>query len=464
MKKRIGVFIMAFIMAVSAAGCGNGKTSEKTIEYKSDLPDYDAKRGQLELSLNAWYSPKPTDEAFAEYKDCGFNYVFLMGNQVGSLGDPRIKSALELCDKYGIKAFVDCGSQIQNCFDYKQYNDYPAFVGFNIDEPMLYYNTVNHKQGVTEIGNYIESFENAFPNKSFLINMNPTTSLFLFPNDAEDYDAYIEGVHNALENVRTGDKWLSVDDYPIMYNGSNKTNKNYLKASWLEQLEYMARYKEVYGDVKTNMFIQAMPYTPGHERIVSEADLELQLYCCLAFNFDMISYFCYHSPSASEEFNDTDIALVDRNGAKQPLWDAAKRLNEEIRMFEHVYLQFNHWQGAYTAVGTNNSADNYDNKTLFLQRPLAENRLGELKKITSTEDVLVSLARDDGNNCAYTVVNYNETTLGKSNRVTMEFKNARYAIIYKGGEKSIAALKDHKLELQLGVGEGAYIIPDHFSA
>ena len=454
---------MAVIMAVSAAGCGTkNPNSEGRGEYVSYLPDYDLKKGQLELLLNAWYSPEPTDEAFSEYKECGFNYVFLMGNQVGGLGDPRIRSALTLCEKYGIKAIIDCGNSILNCFDFAYYNDYPAFYGFNIDEPTLYYNNVNRKQGVIEIGNYIDSFESMFPNKSFLINMNPSTSLFLFPGDAEDYDEYIEGVYGALKDVRTGDKWLSADDYPLMYKGSNKVNKYYLKASWLEQLEYLAYYKELYGDVKTNMFIQTMPYTPGHEREVTAADLKLQLYCCLAFNFDMISYFCYHSPSLSEEFNDTDIALVDRNGVKQPLWEDAKLLNNELKKFQHVYLQFNRWQGAYTAVGTNNSSESYNNKTLLLQRPLSENRLGELKNVTSTEDVLVSLARDSANNCAYTVVNYNETTLGKTNRVTMQFKSARYAVVYRCGEKTVVELDNRKLELQLGVGEGVYVIPDCF--
>ena len=278
--------------------CCDNKMENEIKEYKSNLPDYDAKKGQLQIRINAWYSPNPTEQAFAEYKECGFNHIFLIGNTVGELGDPRIEQALALCDKFDIKAFIDCGNKIQNCFDYAKYNQYRSFVGFNIDEPMLYYNTVNHKQGITEMKDYIDDFERLFPWKCFLVNMNPTTSLPIFKGDAKDYDEYIQGVCTCiLENVKNGDKWLSVDDYPIMYEEQGK--KYHLKPSWLGQLEYMAHYKKMSDDIKTNMFIQVMSYYPLHERAVTVADIKLQLYCCLAFHFDMLSYFCYHTPALS---------------------------------------------------------------------------------------------------------------------------------------------------------------------
>ena len=82
MKKKISIALAA-LMAISLAACGSngnstdGDCSSGIVEEKG-LPDYDAVQAE-QMIFNGWFAPKVTKESFQEYKDCGFNYIFLMG-------------------------------------------------------------------------------------------------------------------------------------------------------------------------------------------------------------------------------------------------------------------------------------------------------------------------------------------------------------------------------------------------
>ena len=66
----------------------------------------------------------------------------------------------------------------------------------------------------------------------------------------------------------------------------------------------------------------------------------------------------------------------------------------------------------------------------------------------------------DGND-GIMVVNYNETSLNLTDEVTLNFDSSKYnkAICYVGGKKTVVNLSSGKLNLELGVGEGVFVIP-----
>ena len=49
---------------------------KKVIE--KGLPDYDSVKANKML-FGAWYAPNPTLEDMQDFKDCGFNMLFLLG-------------------------------------------------------------------------------------------------------------------------------------------------------------------------------------------------------------------------------------------------------------------------------------------------------------------------------------------------------------------------------------------------
>lgn len=133
-----------------------------------------------DIILTAWYPPTPTEENFRQYKECGFDRIFLLGEYVDGAGTPKMEKALEMCDKFGIKAFVDISGRldlIEECID--EYMKHPSFEGFNYDEPVIYRNTLTKMDGIVDIAPVVEKMHKEYPTVEFLINLNPTTSVKL---------------------------------------------------------------------------------------------------------------------------------------------------------------------------------------------------------------------------------------------------------------------------------------------
>ena len=62
---------------------------------------------------------------------------------------------------------------------------------------------------------------------------------------------------------------------------------------------------------------------------------------------------------------------------------------------------------------------------------------------------------------ALMLVNYNETSSAQNDTVKISFDASRYRYcqVYRGGSKQIVELSDGVLELELGIGEGVFVIP-----
>ncbi len=461
------MLISCFIMG-SLFGCSGNKGNEETAHTEVVLPDYDSVEARPFI-INSWYAPEPTLEAYQEYKDCGFNYVFLLGHYVGTAGSPRIEQALTICDQLGLKAFVDVSDNLDMIeFVIDSYVKHPSFVGFNYDEPVIYKNNRNNREGIVDIGPKISKMHEKYPEVEFLLNMNPTTSMsFNWGTPSFTYEEYLEAQQEYINSVYAdcdADNWISCDDYPLYYNSSAR-NPYYLKTSWLLNLEYLALAKRD-SDIKlvSNFFIQSMPYGTGtRNRLPTYEDIRLQLYTLLAFGYDSVSYFCYCTPTAGGEFQEHQYALVNREGETTEIYESSKRVNTEIKKLANVYMQFNaNWLGLCPILGTNNTkkdADYYNKAMDMLKEPLTVARLSGVKSVTSTEDVVIGYMKDNEGNSGFMVVNYNDTTLQAHADVNMTFDGFTKADVYQNGEKTTVLLTDGGLDIKLDVGEGVFVIP-----
>ena len=287
MKKILIAILFISVLALSFSGCNFSNNGDIVV-----LPDYDSKINDesYKLIIRGWNTPVMTDESVNDYIDCGFNQIYLLGPNANGLGSQTVNNAMDLCEKYSLPAIIDCGRLLDLIFQ-TDYSDYDTFLGICFDEPTI--NDTETVIGINTIANYVEAFEEHYPGKTFLVNLNPSTA----PHLGGTYDEYLTATcENFLSRFSTGERWLSADDYPLFYNASNKTQKYYLKKSWLENLEYLSNYKSEYENIKSNFFIQSMPYEIYHDRIPSYNDLRLQAYTVMAFGYDSISYFCYATP------------------------------------------------------------------------------------------------------------------------------------------------------------------------
>ena len=479
MRKKFGVFLAVALM-FSASGCtflnfGNSGDSSQsdnsgTVE-KIELPDYDAIKAD-KLILNGWFAPEVSRESFQEYKDCGFNYMFLMGQNVGSLGGTKMFEAMDLCEELDIKVFVDItrnDAAILNMTDLLV--KYDCFVGYNYDEPVIHSSSLNGTTGIVELAPYIEAMHEKYPEVEFLINLNPCSNIGLsWGTEPFTYEEYLDAWFTYTASIFKDSScrnWLSCDDYPLYRDTSSKT-EYFLKSTWLQNLEYLSAAKrDSDTEITSNFFIQSMPFGVGaksRDRVPSYEDLRLQMYSCMAYGYDSISFFCYGTPPGTGEFTEEQTALIDREGNKTQIWHDTKKLLSEIEKFSNTYMQFNdNWIGTLPILGSNNLAEDdmyYNNSFDALLEPLSgANRLKGVKSVTATEDSIVGYMQDSEGNTGYMVVNYNDTTYKKKSDVVFTFTNYNRAYVYIDGVKTDVVLTNNQLTLNLDIGEGVFVIP-----
>ncbi len=261
------------------------------------------------------------------------------------------------------------------------------------------------------------------------------------------------------KNLGVGsERWISADHYVLQL----KNGVNSLAPAYLGNVNYVAKYGEKYG-FKKNYFIQTMPFSSGaHNRVPGYEEIRLQEYALLAFGMDGISLFCYQTPMVNAEFSETQLAMIDREGNPTPIYDAAKKANLELRNFEHVYMQFD-WKGVFTydKIKEANPKRAYECFSTIFDM-LSVDDVASLDGVYGSENTLFGYFGDEKGNDGFMVVNYNDPQNVKSNNVTMNF-NAQYgynkAIVYVGGEKTVKDISYNTLDLQLGAGEGVFVIP-----
>ena len=110
--RKLFSLLLAGLLTVTAVACqkntsnSNGGNSTPESVEKVTLPDYDSVTAD-QMIFNAWFAPPVSRENFEDYKACGFNYMFLMGQNVGDLGSSKMFEAMDLCEELDIKVYID---------------------------------------------------------------------------------------------------------------------------------------------------------------------------------------------------------------------------------------------------------------------------------------------------------------------------------------------------------------------
>ena len=463
---RIFVSLICVVFACVMFACSAGTVTVP----RTNLPDYDAKKGEKHLEISGWCTPSlcvPTDltdetqlaeseRQFALIKDAGLNVIHPVGS-----GDCTFSAAMNAVRaqdayfynklyEYGLGTYVNLGRSPEMLSKIGVFKEYPAVLGYQYDEPSI---TAEIRAFAAEL----EKFNEAAFGKTFVINMMPPQGTF---NDGMySYEEQIDEISEMIiQNLgANSERWISADHYVLQL----KDGVHSLSPAYLGNVNYVARYGEKYG-FKKNYFIQAMPYSSSvHDRVPGYEEVRLQEYALLAFGMDGISLFCYQTPGVSSEFSSEQLAMIDREGNPTPIYDAVKKANLELRAFEHVYFQFD-WKGVFT----------YDKAKEDTGRPyecfssivdnLSVEDVASIDSVRGTQNTLFGYFGDERGNDGFMVVNYNDPQNVKSNSVTMNF-NAGFgynkAIVYVEGEKTVREIAYNSLNLELGAGEGVFVIP-----
>ena len=467
-SKKIISAVAALAIVFAATSCGG--TGNDSNMNKITLPNYDEYEAEYETVISGWLIPSSLNETNVKWiKEAGVSALFACGAGDVVLSfptyDQKAKAALDLLGSNGVKVYVNTGSRdgasYQKISSFKQNS---AVLGMALDEPS--------KAEITSMAQQVEWWNQNADGRNFYCNLYPSFAQVVQNEFNGDYASYLRYYcDNVLNNLSTGERWLSADRYPLTYdNDGNKCLDN----AWLSDVQILANVAKQYKNVKTNFFIQTMPYgikedgSPNgaiygsRDRIPTYEDIRMQEYALAAFGYDGISLFCYATPLVGFEFAESQEAMISRSGEKTAIYDSVKKANSEILAFDHVLQQFD-WIGTFTndAGQTNDDKPRTQNSSFRLLNRISVKSVLSLNSVTTSRDTLFGYFNDVDGNDGIMVVNYNETTLNLTDEVTLNFDSSKYnkAICYVGGKKQVVNLSSGKLNLELGVGEGVFVIP-----
>lgn len=439
MRRKLICMLMAgsiALGALSAAGCGEKSENKPFPVYKDDK----------EMMIGGWDAPLPTLEDYRLAKEMGLTFMFLDDLFV-KRGTQAYADVLGYCEQVGLKTIITLGNAATIEYaaeswaaDKTDYSKFPAVTAINYwDEP--YFSNIARIAELTEehvkkYGSEIDVFANLFPNSA--------TGTF----EGHTYNEYVgEYVDKVLAKVEEGHRYLSADIYPL---DKKSTGESALRSNWLNCIETIAVQAKRVNAVP-HFFLQATEHYTY--RAVTEEDLRWQFYVYMAFGIKAFTYFTYRT-SILEDFSNSCVDAQE-SGKKYPLYDYAKAVNREIHDFDHVYLNFD-WNGTMPVLGTQSEQDynlNFDG----LNNPLDE--VAALNGAQATQDALIGQFKDESGNDGLIVVNFTDPAYGLRNTVRLDFKNASKVRVYKKGVAYDYQVLENHFELELGVGEGVFMIP-----
>ena len=467
------------LAAEETAFCeGIVKTAEDNASSlaKIILPDYDSKKSEYGIDVAGWLIPLNVSVSDVDYiTEAGINVMHAVAaGDKETLYFPEYNAnaiaKLNFFRDKGIKIYVNTCSKDGSSFKkIKDFGTHDGVVGMSYDEPT--------KAEIDDIAKYVTYFNENGNGKNMFVNLYPSFSPAIddfgkfYNTTRQKYELYLQYYcDKVLSGLTSGEKWLSADRYLLTY---DKNGKKCLDNGWLADVQSVARIAKTNG-VKKNFFVQTMAYgaTNGvasgaqegsRDRVPTYNDIRLQEYSLMAFGYDGISLFCYGSPAAGGEFSLSQTGIIDRNGNKTETYEAVKKANGEILAFDHVLKQFA-WQGVFTCDGgksiTGASSTSVSSFKSIERISLAN--VTSLLKVSASQNTLFGYFKDDSNNDGIMIVNYNETSENLTDSVELTFDSSKYnaAVCYIGGKKQVfTGLTGGKLTLNLGAGEGVFVIP-----
>ena len=497
MKRRICLLMLLGTM-ISMAGCGAAGDKEPDIQVKEGTPVYednahiergaysmpakadylypDAVNGARDESRVGWES-NINEQEFRDYKDAGFTFMLTEYNADWEMNQDFSESglypAMELAEKVGIPMIIHTSplERFTSTDDFrisdenKQYlqklvstlSTYQMFRGFSLrDEPKAEF--------APTFKAYKEYLLSLKPDAMFFGSFHPIygSAHVSFSsnnqNAAEEYSKYID---TYLENMDS----FTYDYYPLRVDGSRKVN--FIMESFYENLELVATKAKDHGNAKIGLTIQSSSYgQPGmqdsssHARTIStKEDIGFQMYSALAYGVKEFGYFTYWlhwgtTDPTAETFYDAMVMPPEVNGGagvKTDAYYAVQAMNQELKKFDHVMLNYN-WQGTMAV------APEGKTKSMVLSK-IADYKNERVKDVAVSEETIIGCLKDGEGYDGYMIVNATEPSEGKTDTVTISFYKATKAIAYVHGEEQTITLEDGSYTFEIGAGEGVFVIP-----
>ncbi len=426
-----------------------------------------------------------TVEKYKEYKDCGFNVLFLQGT-ASYKGDGWENSETKLAMERAIEAGLDKvilidkrifdlslieggligeGKQfatetelddfIRNCL--KDYRHQKGFYGIQLrDEPFFPY--------LKTIGELFRSIARVDDSIFVHCNLNPLHGASLAyrictpgQNLITAYEKYLSTFLEA-----TGTNHLMVDTYPFY----RAPDRSPVGKFYFACLESLARVCKKYG-VEMHVVMQSFGMLSRGKRyhyFPIEKQMQYQKNVLMGFGVKQYSYFTYWTKQMNrtdgETFPDGE-AIMNRRGEKTKMYNYVQRINKEIKALSPLLSCFDYCSNAYFFHVP------FRVSPTFLEMVQG----GELSQVsnvqTDKETVLVTELYDKKKgqymHCMINVAEpkiYTKIYGKEKQRTQLAFdKKYNFADVYKNKTWRTVALQNGELTVELAPGEGVIVLP-----
>lgn len=458
-KNHIALSLVAVITLGLFSGCAEEKIEFKEYEdyeafrFYAYMPPPPANVGTGELMDNPDYM---TDQQYDWIKECGFNYAVSLYEQThettikalrmfserGIKFFPQDKFQMRISDMYnnGITEGAELeAAKAQFGANVQEYLQYDSFAGiYAADEPKR-----DKFDGLAYAQKAFYSFEGT-QNSEWWVNL-------LNSNHDTGFNTYADYAQASLSQI--GASRLSFDTYPLLVNSK-------IKALYFNDLATMAGVGQI-NETPFDTFVLTMAHW-DYRSPENYDDIAWQVYSAMAFGTRGIEPFCYWTTMSIGE--GIKYGLVDHYGNRTQIWYSFQEVIKEVNSFQHMYMNAD-WQGVmkYTA------DEDYPNNGLDIipKQVKVEDKTQAividshpvLTKIKSDRDLVVGVFKDKDQRDAFLVTNITDPDFDKTAEVKLTFKDCNYAMVYKKGRKVLVKLDDGILQMNVGSGEGYYVVP-----
>ena len=450
---------------------------------KIELMNYASYAENNVLAVTAWYYPEldssnaynnATNIAIAQkMKDAGIKSVYLDGaHHIDLNNDKNIEKTRQIIEffwsqgLYTIAFGSNAGENQYIDYSAKEYPDFAeceGFIGFLVwDEPNL--------SNMETLAEYARNFNVRYAgtDTTFMVNLLPsyasdfngTTNWWESSIDSLDknaYKNYLQTYCNTVLSQVQGEKWLSMDSYPVNEDES-------LTANFLFDLA-MLKYYSIQAGAHSHAVLQSSGWVEGNstkDRMPTEEEMRMQAYAAMAFGIDSISWWSYSDKREDNQKNPTD---------NDDYYTRFANVNNELAKISAVYASFN-WKGVILGMGKDNgilftSDDDYEAYNLVKGQiggyELTASDTKHLASVSTNKtdwNYLMGVMQDMNGNEGYVLCNYNAHDEDRAQKITLTFdSNVTEVIVYRGGEAETVSVTNKTLAINLATGEGVIILP-----
>ena len=450
--------VLATLTVVGSSSCAGAGVKLEDLY----IPTYED-NGQCHRTMASLPPNLTSKEQVEIYMAAGLNAApytedFVSASDVPTKGaDSAYMKGLKVCEEAGLDVWIrphsaetsntptDAPCYYEQYFSTIDFRDYPAVKGFFVvDEPSYgqlidletrYLKWFNENYG----GENYEFFANLFG----CHNVNWKTGEY----KNKTYNDYAEQYLSVVDRAQAVNKSHSIDFYTLHLNDGVYSMYEYN----LKVHEDAATRAKNHG-VNLGGYVQAfggLADGNSYRLPTTCAEVNWGVYNLLSFGAEDLKFFHYR------EYKKDGLLGMLTDGVPNERYYWVQEALEMVRNFDHVLLSYE-WDHLYTNVGTGSR---------LAVNPAFEHVRGVVKPITDVEavkskyDITMNEFTDEEGNKAFMLCNYDDPIMGRKNKTTVTFKDAKGVLYYRNGEPTTVLLEDGKFSIELEAGEGVFVIP-----